>query len=204
MLLGFISLLLTVFQSRIVEICVPPHVVTHLLPCALPLEHTSFSPPTPTPTLTPPPPHKEPQVNNQAVHYHAGPHHQRHLLEEETMSAEGYCRHKVLKSLLLTSSYILCVGDVLLYLFLVSLQVTSLAESSNFGCTFFLLCLTIWLQTLVFTSYIILSVVFTEQGSVTISWGVASPSCFYICPSYCACDILCFDYCIWRSKGESY
>ncbi|KAH0660844.1 hypothetical protein KY289_029592 [Solanum tuberosum] len=90
MLLGFISLLLTVFQSRIVEICVPPRVVTHLLPCALPLEHTSFSSPTPSP----PPTHEEPHVNNQTVHYHAGPHHQRHLLAEETMTAEGYCHHK--------------------------------------------------------------------------------------------------------------
>ncbi|WMV36068.1 hypothetical protein MTR67_029453 [Solanum verrucosum] len=122
MLLGFISLLLTVFQSRIVEICVPPRVVTHLLPCALPLEHTSFSSPTPSP----PPTHEEPHVNNQTVHYHAGPHHQRHLLAEETMTAEGYCHHKVLKSLLLTSSYILCFGDVLLYLFLNKVPLLSL------------------------------------------------------------------------------
>ncbi|KAK3039848.1 hypothetical protein RJ639_028241 [Escallonia herrerae] len=35
MLLGFISLLLTVFQSRIVKICVHEDVVRHLLPCSL-------------------------------------------------------------------------------------------------------------------------------------------------------------------------
>lgn len=33
MLLGFISLLLTVFQARIAKICVPPHVTRHFLPC---------------------------------------------------------------------------------------------------------------------------------------------------------------------------
>lgn len=35
MLLGFISLLLTVFQGAIVKICVPPEVMRHLLPCSL-------------------------------------------------------------------------------------------------------------------------------------------------------------------------
>uniref|UniRef100_A0A3Q7I246 MLO-like protein n=1 Tax=Solanum lycopersicum TaxID=4081 RepID=A0A3Q7I246_SOLLC len=35
MLLGFISLLLTVLQSSIIKICVPNHVVLHLLPCSL-------------------------------------------------------------------------------------------------------------------------------------------------------------------------
>ncbi|KAL3828984.1 hypothetical protein ACJIZ3_017786 [Penstemon smallii] len=35
MLLGFISLLLTVFQARIVKICVPPGTMQHLLPCSL-------------------------------------------------------------------------------------------------------------------------------------------------------------------------
>ncbi|KAF8402443.1 hypothetical protein HHK36_013399 [Tetracentron sinense] len=33
MLLGFISLLLTVFQDRIAKICIPKHVARHLLPC---------------------------------------------------------------------------------------------------------------------------------------------------------------------------
>ncbi|KAJ0611501.1 hypothetical protein HanHA300_Chr01g0016511 [Helianthus annuus] len=35
MLLGFISLLLTVFQSRIVKICVNESLMEHLLPCSL-------------------------------------------------------------------------------------------------------------------------------------------------------------------------
>ncbi|KAK4483031.1 hypothetical protein RD792_010207 [Penstemon davidsonii] len=35
MLLGFISLLLTVFQARIAKICVPPGTMQHLLPCSL-------------------------------------------------------------------------------------------------------------------------------------------------------------------------
>lgn len=97
MLLGFISLLLTVFQSRVVKICVPPRVVKHLLPCAAALDHLSPIS-TPSPPPPPPPPHEEPQVNNQTVHYHPGPHHQRHLIEA---TAEGYCHHKVLESFLL-------------------------------------------------------------------------------------------------------
>lgn len=105
MLLGFISLLLTVFQSRIVKFCVPPRVVTHLLPCSLSLEHSSFSSLSSSSPPSPSPSHEEPHVSNQTVHYHAGPHHQRHLLAEEIMTAEGYCHHKVLKSLLLSSSY---------------------------------------------------------------------------------------------------
>ncbi|KAL2508117.1 MLO-like protein 1 [Forsythia ovata] len=36
MLLGFISLLLTAFQGRIVKLCVPVDAMTHLLPCSLP------------------------------------------------------------------------------------------------------------------------------------------------------------------------
>ncbi|KAL6566797.1 MLO-like protein 1 [Orobanche minor] len=35
MLLGFISILLTVFQARIVKICVPLDTMTHFLPCSL-------------------------------------------------------------------------------------------------------------------------------------------------------------------------
>ncbi|MCD7473516.1 hypothetical protein HAX54_015423 [Datura stramonium] len=72
MLLGFISLLLTVFQSRIVKFCVPHHVVMHLLPCSLLLENSA---------------------SNDSVHYHAGPHHLRRLLTEE-MTDEGYCQKK--------------------------------------------------------------------------------------------------------------
>ncbi|XAR69896.1 hypothetical protein NMG60_11001653 [Bertholletia excelsa] len=36
MLLGFISLLLTVFQGSIVKICVNENMTHHLLPCKLP------------------------------------------------------------------------------------------------------------------------------------------------------------------------
>lgn len=35
MLLGFISLLLTVCQGRITKICVPEDIMRHLLPCSL-------------------------------------------------------------------------------------------------------------------------------------------------------------------------
>ncbi|KAL8026947.1 hypothetical protein ABFX02_14G063300 [Erythranthe guttata] len=38
MLLGFISLMLTVFQGRIVKICVPASTMKHLLPCSLSAE----------------------------------------------------------------------------------------------------------------------------------------------------------------------
>ncbi|PIA32152.1 hypothetical protein AQUCO_04500030v1 [Aquilegia coerulea] len=44
MLLGFISLLLTVFQNRIAKICVPPHIMKHLLPCKKPEEEAKESP----------------------------------------------------------------------------------------------------------------------------------------------------------------
>lgn len=33
MLLGFISLLLTVLQARILKICIPKHLTNHWLPC---------------------------------------------------------------------------------------------------------------------------------------------------------------------------
>lgn len=41
MLLGFISLLLTVFQGSIVKICVKESVTLNLLPCSLPKESSS-------------------------------------------------------------------------------------------------------------------------------------------------------------------
>ncbi|KAG5586059.1 hypothetical protein H5410_046493 [Solanum commersonii] len=69
MLLGFISLLLTVLQSSIVKICVPKDVVMHLLPCSL-----SEAP------------------------SHESQHHRRLLVEEEAAAAAaGYCtaKHKV-------------------------------------------------------------------------------------------------------------
>lgn len=43
MLLGFISLLLTVFQNAISKFCVPPDLMTHLLPCSLSEESGSES-----------------------------------------------------------------------------------------------------------------------------------------------------------------
>ncbi|XP_073304085.1 MLO-like protein 1 isoform X1 [Primulina huaijiensis] len=41
MLLGFISLMLTVFQGRIVKICVPSNTMKHMLPCSLSHESSS-------------------------------------------------------------------------------------------------------------------------------------------------------------------
>ncbi|MCD9641186.1 MLO-like protein 1 [Datura stramonium] len=69
MLLGFISLLLTVLQGRIVKICVPEDVVRHLLPCS----------------LSGAPSHASPESA-----------HHRRLLAEEA-AAGGYCsaKHKV-------------------------------------------------------------------------------------------------------------
>lgn len=73
MLLGFISLLLTVFQSTIVKICVSRHIIEHLLPCPLsgkPGEETSSQP--------------KPETTS----------HFRHLLEKS--GNEGYCAEKVI------------------------------------------------------------------------------------------------------------
>ncbi|PHU16192.1 MLO-like protein 1 [Capsicum chinense] len=92
MLLGFISLLLTVFQSRIVKICVPHRVVTHLLPCSLSLEGSSHSGSSLGGSPSPSPP-EVPRPSNNSVHYHPGPHHQRHLLAAEE-TPKGYCSHK--------------------------------------------------------------------------------------------------------------
>lgn len=66
MLLGFISLLLTVFQSKIIKICVNKSIVDHLLPCSL-SERDKLQ----------------------------GTSHLRHLLAEET-TAMGYCALKVI------------------------------------------------------------------------------------------------------------
>ncbi|KAL6555499.1 MLO-like protein 1 [Orobanche hederae] len=44
MLLGFISILLTVFQARIVKICVPLDTMTHFLPCSLSPEEADAAP----------------------------------------------------------------------------------------------------------------------------------------------------------------
>ncbi|KAL2470829.1 MLO-like protein 1 [Abeliophyllum distichum] len=77
MLLGFISLMMTVFQGRIVKICVPDDIMKHLLPCSLSLKPTSNGEES-TPTS------KE-----------AGSHNRR-LLAEASVGA-GYCtaKHKV-------------------------------------------------------------------------------------------------------------
>lgn len=71
MLLGFISLLLTVFQSRIVKICVKESITEHLLPCSLNEKKEALSP--------------KPE----------GTSHLRHLLAEEA-TAVGYCALKVI------------------------------------------------------------------------------------------------------------
>lgn len=72
MLLGFISLLLTVFQGTIVKICVSKSITEHLLPCPLsgkPGEEKAS--------------HSEPETTS----------HLRRLLEES--AKEGYCAAKV-------------------------------------------------------------------------------------------------------------
>lgn len=75
MLLGFISLLLTVFQSRIVKICVPANTMEHLLPCSLSAQSSSSGGEQS---------HAAPEVSGQ----------HRRLLAEEV--AGGYCAAKVI------------------------------------------------------------------------------------------------------------
>ncbi|GJT77115.1 MLO-like protein 1 [Tanacetum coccineum] len=69
MLLGFISLLLTVFQSRIIKICVKESLTNHLLPCSLSDKKEAL--------------HPKPESTS----------HLRHLLAEE-VTAVGYCADK--------------------------------------------------------------------------------------------------------------
>ncbi|KAI3667856.1 hypothetical protein L6452_42926 [Arctium lappa] len=70
MLLGFISLLLTVFQSSIVKICVKQSLTEHLLPCSLSDKKEALKPKA------------------------EGTTHLRHLLAEEATAAAGYCALK--------------------------------------------------------------------------------------------------------------
>lgn len=79
MLLGFISLLLTVLQGSIVKICVPEDVVMHLLPCSLSEAPSSSA--------------------NETAHASPGSEHHRRLLAEEA-AATGYCSAKVISLLL--------------------------------------------------------------------------------------------------------
>ncbi|GAB2226367.1 hypothetical protein Droror1_Dr00022171 [Drosera rotundifolia] len=74
MLLGFISLLLTVFQGTISKICIPEKYVTSMLPCSLSEEEGSS--------------------NSSTAHYRIG---MRRLLSGMAMSQEAYCanKHKV-------------------------------------------------------------------------------------------------------------
>ncbi|KAD3336172.1 hypothetical protein E3N88_31691 [Mikania micrantha] len=69
MLLGFISLLLTVFQARIIKICVKESITEHLLPCSLRDKKEALNPKL------------------------EGTSHIRHLLAEEA-AAVGYCAAK--------------------------------------------------------------------------------------------------------------
>ncbi|KAL0417938.1 UNVERIFIED_CONTAM: MLO-like protein 1 [Sesamum radiatum] len=73
MLLGFISLLLTVFQGRIVKLCVRPDIMKHLLPCSLSSESASGG-----------------EESNAAPEVSG---HHRRLLAEEAAAA-GYCAAK--------------------------------------------------------------------------------------------------------------
>ncbi|KAL0436647.1 UNVERIFIED_CONTAM: MLO-like protein 1 [Sesamum radiatum] len=74
MLLGFISLLLTVFQGRIVKLCVPHDIMKHLLPCSLSSESASGG-----------------EESNAAPEVSG---HHRRLLAEEAAAA-GYCAAKI-------------------------------------------------------------------------------------------------------------
>lgn len=72
MLLGFISLLLTVFQSRIIRICVKQSIMNHLLPCSLGDREKAIGP------------KPESEITSHLL---------RHLLAEEE-SSTGYCARK--------------------------------------------------------------------------------------------------------------
>uniref|UniRef100_A0A5B7BDC0 MLO-like protein n=1 Tax=Davidia involucrata TaxID=16924 RepID=A0A5B7BDC0_DAVIN len=74
MLLGFISLLLTVFQGSIVKICVREDITRHLLPCKFPSESSNEGESSSTTTETP-------------------SHSRRRLLAEEPLGS-GYCAMK--------------------------------------------------------------------------------------------------------------
>lgn len=74
MLLGFISLLLTVFQRTIVKICVPHDITEHLLPCSLSLKSSGEENSS----------HAKPETTS----------HLRRLLSEGS-ATQGYCAAKV-------------------------------------------------------------------------------------------------------------
>ncbi|GAB4841557.1 hypothetical protein Ancab_022271 [Ancistrocladus abbreviatus] len=72
MLLGFISLLLTVFQGAISKICIPEKYVVHMLPCSL---------------------SEKKESNGTSTSERTG--HLRRLLAEGSISQEAYCASKV-------------------------------------------------------------------------------------------------------------
>lgn len=71
MLLGFISLLLTVFQGLVGRICIPTHLVSHMLPCK----------------------RKTSEDNNHAHFFYNQANNHRRLLSEDSYS--GQCVKKV-------------------------------------------------------------------------------------------------------------
>lgn len=75
MLLGFISLLLTVFQNVITKICVNEGVIRHLLPCKLPSSESESE--------------GEPSSNSTEITSHIG------RLLAEGSQVNGYCAAKV-------------------------------------------------------------------------------------------------------------
>lgn len=85
MILGFISLLLTVFQGAVSKVCVPENFLDDMLPCKRE-EATLHSLPTP-------------KTTHHVVHWSASIHHiTRHLLAEDVEHAvaeSGYCARKV-------------------------------------------------------------------------------------------------------------
>lgn len=74
MLLGFISLLLTVFQGSISHICIPPSLARHMLPCKMHDKSTSGS-------------------EHNLIYYNTINH--RRLFSEEHGSSTKQCTHKV-------------------------------------------------------------------------------------------------------------
>ncbi|XP_038726044.1 MLO-like protein 1 isoform X2 [Tripterygium wilfordii] len=86
MLLGFISLLLTVFQSAISKFCIPRDIVRHMLPCKLPNSEAEGEASSP---------HANTTSHFQSFFSTAIPGVARRLLSEEASASQlGYCARK--------------------------------------------------------------------------------------------------------------
>lgn len=85
MLLGFISLLMTVFQRAISKFCVPKSLVTNMLPCKLNQEKKDSSGATTT-------------SHFQTFFASSFPGPVRRFMSEHSAAQESYCSHKVISS----------------------------------------------------------------------------------------------------------